>query len=67
MERATLAGTLDFYMKAISPDGRVSDSVIRDLINEQRALLGVKTPISISQLADFGPLQRVINELNLTR
>jgi NitT/TauT family transport system substrate-binding protein len=65
MERATLAGTLDFYMKAMSPDGRISEAVVQDLINEQRELLGVKTQVSLNQVTDFGPLQRVVKELNL--
>jgi ABC-type nitrate/sulfonate/bicarbonate transport system substrate-binding protein len=67
LERNTLAGTLDFYLKAMSPDGRVSDSIVHDLINEQRELLGVKTEIPLSQVADFGPLQRVVKELNLAK
>lgn len=67
MDRSTLAGTLDFYMKAMSPDGRIAESVVTDLINEQRELLGVKTQVSSSQVTDFVPLQRVIKELNLAR
>ena len=31
LERNTLAGTLDFYLKAMSPDGRISDAVVQDL------------------------------------
>jgi len=64
MDRNTLAGTLDFYLKAMSPDGRVSDNVVREMINEQRALLNVKNVVPITQVADFGPLQRVVKELN---
>jgi len=64
MDRNTLAGTLDFYLKAMSPDGRVSDNVVREMINEQRALLNVKNEVPITQVADFGPLQRVVKELN---
>ncbi len=64
LDRSTLAGTLDFYLKAMSPDGRVSDSVVREMINEQRVLLNVKNEVPITQVADFGPLQRVIKELN---
>lgn len=64
MDRNTLAGTLDFYIKAMSPDGRVSEAVVRELINEQRDLLKVKNDISTDQVADFGPLQRVVKELN---
>ena len=67
MDRSTLAGTLDFYMKAMSPDGHIAESVVTDLINEQRELLGVKTQVSSSQVTDFVPLQRVIKELNLAR
>jgi ABC-type nitrate/sulfonate/bicarbonate transport system substrate-binding protein len=63
LERNTLAGTLDFYLKAMSPDGRVSDAVVRDIINEQRELLGVRTEVPLSQVADFGPLNRVVKEL----
>jgi len=63
LERNTLAGTLDFYLKAMSPDGRVSDTVVQELINEQRELLGVKTEVPLSQVADFGPLNRVVKEL----
>lgn len=64
LDRNTLAGTLDFYAKAMSPDGRVSENVVRELINEQRALLNVKNEVPIAQVADFGPLQRVVKELN---
>jgi NitT/TauT family transport system substrate-binding protein len=67
MERATLAGTLDFYMKAMSADGRIGETVVQELINEQRELLGVKTQVSLNQVADFGPLQRVVKELSSTR
>jgi ABC-type nitrate/sulfonate/bicarbonate transport system substrate-binding protein len=63
MEQNTLAGTLDFYMKAMSPDGRVSESIIQDVVNEQRTILNVKTDVALSQVADFGPLQRVVKEL----
>ena len=63
LERNTLAGTLEFYLKAMSPDGRISDAVVQDLINEQRELLGVKTEVALSQVADFGPLNRVVKEL----
>lgn len=65
LERNTLAGTLDFYMKAMSPDGRVSDAIVQDIINEQRELLGVKQDIPLSQVADFGPLNRVVKELGV--
>jgi len=64
IDRNTLAGTLDFYLKAMSPDGRISDNVVREMINEQRALLNVKNEVPITQVADFGPLQRVVKELN---
>jgi len=64
LDRSTLAGTLDFYLKAMSPDGRVSDSVVREMIYEQRVLLNVKNEVPITQVADFGPLQRVVKELN---
>lgn len=67
LERSTLAGTLDFYMKAMSPDGRIGESVILDMIREQRELLGVKHPVSVQQVADFAPLQRVILELNTSK
>jgi len=67
LERHTLAGTLDFYLKAMSSDGRVSDTVVQELINEQRELLGVKTDIPLSQVADFGPLNRVVKELGAGR
>ena len=67
MDRNTLAGTLDFYLKAMSPDGRVSDDVVREMINEQRSLLNVKNEVPITQVADFGPLQRVVKELNLSQ
>jgi len=63
----TLAGTLDFYVKAMSRDGRVAEGVVRELINEQRELLNVKNEISLNQVSDFGPLQRVIRELNLNK
>jgi NitT/TauT family transport system substrate-binding protein len=63
----TLAGTLDFYVKAMSRDGRVGGGVVRELINEQRELLNVKNEISLNQVSDFGPLQRVIRELNLNK
>ena len=63
LDRNTLAGTLDFYLKAMSLDGRISDSVVQDLINEQRELLGVKTEVMLSQVADFGPLNRVVKDL----
>ena len=63
----TLAGTLDFYVKAMSRDGRVGEGVVRELINEQRQLLNVKNEISLNQVSDFGPLQRVIRELNLNK
>jgi NitT/TauT family transport system substrate-binding protein/sulfonate transport system substrate-binding protein len=65
LDRNTLAGTLDFYLKAMSPDGRVSDAVIQDIINEQRELLGVKSEIPLSQVADFGPLNRVVKEIGV--
>ena len=67
MERATLAGTLDFYMKAMSPDGRIGESVVQEMINEQRELLGVKSLIPFSQVADFGPLLRVVKELSSSK
>ena len=63
----TLAGTLDFYVKAMSRDGRVGEGVVRELINEQRELLNVKNEISLNQVSDFCPLQRVIKELNLNK
>jgi len=63
LERNTLVGTLDFYVKAMSPDGRVSDAVVQELINEQRELLGVRSEVPLSQVADFGPLNRVVKEL----
>jgi ABC-type nitrate/sulfonate/bicarbonate transport system substrate-binding protein len=63
LERNTLAGTLDFYLKAMSPDGRVSDAVVQDIITEQRELLGVKNEIPLSQVADFAPLNRVVKEV----
>jgi len=67
MERATLAGTLDFYVKAMSPDGRIRESVVRAIIDEQRELLGVKTPVPLNQAVDFAPLERAVKELNLTK
>lgn len=67
MERDTLEGTLDFYLKAVSPDGRVSESIVHALINEQRELVNVKTTVPLSQVVDFGPLQRVVKELNLAK
>jgi len=63
LDRNTLAGTLDFYLRAMSLDGRVSDSVVQDITNEQRELLGVKSEIPLGQVADFGPLNRVVKEL----
>jgi len=63
LDRNTLAGTLDFYLRAMSLDGRVSDAVVQDIINEQRELLGVKGEIPLGQVADFGPLTRVVKEL----
>jgi ABC-type nitrate/sulfonate/bicarbonate transport system substrate-binding protein len=63
LERNTLAGTLDFYLKAMSPDGRVSDAVVQYIITEQRELLGVKNEIPLSQVADFAPLNRVVKEV----
>ena len=63
----TLAGTLDFYVKAMSRDGRVGEGVVRELINEQRELLNVKNEISLNQVSDFGPLQRVFRELCLNK
>jgi len=67
LERNTLAGTLDFYVKAMSPDGRIGEAIVQELINEQRELLGVKTEVPLSQVADFAPLNRVVKELNLVR
>ena len=67
MERDTLAGTLDFYLKAMSRDGRISESIIQHVINEQRELLNVRNEVPLNQVADFGPLQRVIKELNLAK
>ena len=64
LERSTLAGSLDFYIKAMSPDGRVSEAVVQDLIREQRELMNVKAEVPLSQVADFGPLNRVVKELN---
>jgi ABC-type nitrate/sulfonate/bicarbonate transport system substrate-binding protein len=64
LDRNTLAGTLDFYLQAMSLDGRIGDAVVQDLINEQRELLGVKTEVALSQVADFGPLNRVVRELS---
>jgi ABC-type nitrate/sulfonate/bicarbonate transport system substrate-binding protein len=61
----TLAGTLDFYMKGISSDGRISESIIHELINEQRELLGIKAEIPLNQVVDFSPLERVLKELNI--
>ena len=61
----TLAGTLDFYMKGISSDGRISESIIHELINEQRELLGIKADIPLNQVVDFSPLERVLKELNI--
>ncbi len=40
----------------MSPDGRISETVVQDLINEQRELLGVKTQVALNQVTDFGPL-----------
>jgi hypothetical protein len=54
-------------MKAMSPDGRIAESVVTDLVNEQRELLGVKAQVPLSQVTDFDPLQRVVKELNLGR
>ena len=51
----------------MSRDGRVGEGVVRELINEQRELLNVKNEISLNQVSDFGPLQRVIKELNLNK
>ena len=65
--RKRVSGTLDFYVKAMSRDGRVGEGVIRELINEQRELLNVKNEISLNQVSDFGPLQRFIKELNLNK
>ena len=65
--RQHVSGTLDFYVKAMSRDGRVGGAVVRELINEQRELLNVKNEISLNQVSDFGPLQRVIKELNLNK
>jgi ABC-type nitrate/sulfonate/bicarbonate transport system substrate-binding protein len=67
MDRATLSGTLDFYIKAMSPDGRISESVVNDLVNEQRELLGVKNQVPLNQVADFTLLQRVVKDLNVTK
>jgi len=64
MEKNTLAGTLDFYLQAMSPDGRVKEAVVQELIKEQRELMNVKTEVPLHQVADFGPLQRVVKELN---
>jgi ABC-type nitrate/sulfonate/bicarbonate transport system substrate-binding protein len=64
MEKNTLAGTLDFYLQAMSPDGRVKEAVVQELIKEQRELMNVKTEVPLHQVADFGPLQRVVQELN---
>jgi Zn-dependent membrane protease YugP len=65
--RQRVSGTLDFYVKVMSRDGRVGEGVVRELINEQRELLNVKNEISLNQVSDFGPLQRVIKELNLNK
>ena len=65
--RQRVSGTLAFYVKAMSRDGRVGEGVVRELINEQRELLNVKNEISLNQVSDFGPLQRVIKELNLNK
>jgi ABC-type nitrate/sulfonate/bicarbonate transport system substrate-binding protein len=67
LERSTLSGTLDFYLRAMSPDGRVSDAVVQELINEQRELLGVKHEVPVSQVADFSPLNRIVKELGLVK
>jgi ABC-type nitrate/sulfonate/bicarbonate transport system substrate-binding protein len=67
MEGNTLEGTLDFYLKAMSPDGRVRESIVHALINEQRELVNVKTAVPLSQVVDFDPLQRVVKELNLSK
>ena len=64
MEKNTLAGTLDFYLQAMSPDGRVNEAVFQELIKEQRELMNVKAEVPLSQVADFGPLQRVVKELS---
>ena len=67
LDRNTLDGTLDFYLRAMSPDGRVSDAVVQDIIDEQCELLNVKKEIPLSQVADFGPLNRVVKELGSGR
>ncbi len=67
LDRNTLDGTLDFYLRAMSPDGRVSDAVVQDIIDEQCELLNVKNEIPLSQVADFGPLNRVVKELGSGR
>lgn len=67
LDRNTLAGTLDFYLKAMSPDGRLSDAILQELINEQREPVNVKNDVPISQVADFAPLQRVLKEMNVLR
>jgi NitT/TauT family transport system substrate-binding protein len=63
MDRTTLAGTLDFYLKAMSPDGRITETVIQQMIDEQRELLNYRNEVVVNQVTDFGPLQRVIKEL----
>jgi NitT/TauT family transport system substrate-binding protein len=63
MDRTTLAGTLDFYLKAMSPDGRITETVIQQMIDEQRELLNYRSEVAVNQVTDFGPLQRVVKEL----
>jgi len=58
--QALLSGTIE----ATSPDGRVNEAVVQDLIREQRELMNVKTEVPLNQVADFGPLNRVVKELN---
>ena len=67
MDRTTLAGTLDFYLKAMSPDGRITETVIQQMIDEQRELLNYRNEVVVNQVTDFGPLQRVVKELNAAK
>lgn len=62
-DRETIAQAFDFIVKGMSRDGTVSESIIRDLINEDRVRLGIKAEIPITQVVEFEPLRQILREL----
>lgn len=64
-DQEILTRSFNFVIESISADGTVSEDKIRYLINEQRVLRGIKREVSLTEVAEFGPLQSVLRQLKL--